>query len=134
ELTQRLAAIADAVQLAQRSFDTQSDDATVVPLLTGLRAVRALLSQLDAIQMDENARFEIRTRLVQKEREFQQAILAADSIRIEALADDSVVVPAQPVAVSLLVANRGTTDVTVKQVKFEGFQSDANCLLTAPAA
>src|SRR5262249_15252885 len=134
ELTQGLAAIAGAVQLAQRRYDTENDDATVVPLLTGLRAVRALRSQLAAIPLDENSRFEIRTRLIQKEREFQQAILAADSIRIEALADDGVVVPGQPLAVSVIVANRGTGDVTVKRVKFEGFQGDANCVLTAPTA
>jgi LmbE family N-acetylglucosaminyl deacetylase len=134
ELTQGLAAIATAVQTAQRRFDTENDDATVVPLLTGLRAVRALRAQLAALPLDDNAGFEIRTRLLQKEREFQQAILVANSIRIEALADDGVVVPGQPVSVSLIVANRGTTDVTVKQVKFEGFQSDANCALTAPVA
>jgi len=134
ELTQGLAAIAGAVQLAQRRYDTENDDATVAPLLTGLHAVRALRSQLAAISLDENGRFEIRTRLIQKEREFQQAILAANSIRIEALADDGVVVPGQPLAVSLIVANRGTSDVTVKQVKFEGFPGDANCVLTAPVA
>lgn len=134
ELTQGLSAIAGAVQLAQRRYDTENDDATVAPLLTGLRAVRTLRSQLAAIPLDENGRFEIRTRLIQKEREFQQAILAANSIRIEALADDGVVVPGQPVAVSLIVANRGTSDVTVKQVKFEGFQADANCVLTVPVA
>ena len=134
ELTQGLAAIANAVQTAQRRFDSDNDDATVVPLLTGLHAVRALRSLLAAMPLDENGRFEIRTRLIQKEREFQQAILAADSIRIEALADDGVVVPGQPVAVSLFIANRGLTDVTVKQVKFEGFQGEANCSLTAPVA
>src|SRR5262245_16054898 len=134
ELTQGLAAIATAVQTAQRRFDSESDDATVLPLLTGLRAVRALRSQLASLPLDDNGRFEIRTRLIQKEREFQQAILLANSIRIEALADDGVVVPGQPVAVSLIVANRGTTDVTVKQVKFEGFQGGGNCVLTAPAA
>src|SRR5262249_21391132 len=106
----------------------------VSPLLTGLRAVRALRSQLAAISLDDNARFEIRMRLLQKEREFQQAILLANSIRIEALADDGVVGPGQPVSVSLIVANRGAGDVTVTQVKFEGFEGDANCTLTAPSA
>ena len=134
ELTQGLAAIAGAVQTAQRRFDSENDDATVIPLLTGLRAVRALRSQLTTMPLDDNGRFEIRTRLLQKEREFQQAILLANSIRIEALAADGVVVPGQPVAVSLVVANRGLTDVTVKQVKFEGFQGDANCVLSAPVA
>ena len=132
ELTQGLAAIAAAVQAAQRRFDTENDDATVGPLLTGLRAVRTLRSQLPAIAIDDNARFEIRARLLQKEREFQQAVLLANSIRIDALANDGVVVPGQPVTVSLVIANRGLTDATVKQVKFEGFQGGANCVLTAP--
>src|SRR5262245_60284456 len=134
ELTQGLEAIATAVQTAERRFDSESDDETVLPLLTGLRAVRALRSELTSMPLDENGQFEIRTRLLQKEREFQQAILLANSIRIEALADDGVVVPGQPVAVSLVVANRGQNDVTVKQVRFEGFQGDANCVLTAPVA
>src|SRR5262245_30002090 len=133
ELTQGLAAVASGVETEQRRSDTEDCDATGVPLLTGLRAVRALRSQLAAIPLDDNSRFEIRTRLIQKEGEFQQAILAANSIRIEALADDGVVVPGQPVTVTLMVANRGQSDVTVKQVKFEGFEGGANCVLTAPA-
>ena len=47
--------------------------------------------------IDEAARFEIDFRLRQKEREFQQAILLANGVRVEALADDGVVVPGQPV-------------------------------------
>ena len=68
---------------------------------------------------------EIDFRLRQKEREFQQALIAASGIRVEALADDGVVVPGQEVNVSLVVANRGATEVAVKQVKFDGFADDA---------
>ena len=52
------------------------------------------------MQIDEGGRFEIEFRLRQKEREFQQAIVLANSVRVEALADDGVVVPGQPVRVS----------------------------------
>ena len=76
--------------------------------------------------IDEAGRFEIEFRLRQKEREFQQAIVAANSVHIDALADDGVVVPGQPVKVSLIVANRGGADVNVKQVRFDGFSSDAS--------
>jgi LmbE family N-acetylglucosaminyl deacetylase len=134
DLTEGLNAIATAVQNAQRRFDAENDDATLMPLLAGLRAERTLRGQLAAMPIDETGRIEIRTRLLQKEREFQQAILLADSVRIEALADDGVVVPGQPVRVAVIVANRGLTDVTVKQVKFNGFQADANCVLTPAAA
>ena len=62
--------------------------------------------------LDEAGRYEIDFRLRQKEREFQQAILLANGVRVEALADDGLVVPGQPVKVSVMVANNGAADVT----------------------
>ena len=120
-----------AVQAAQKKFDTESDDAAVIPsLVTGLRTVRVVRSQLRNLAIEESARFEIEFRLRQKEREFQQALIAASGLRVEALADDGVVVPGQDVTVSLVVANRGATEVAVKQIKFDGFASDEACTLT----
>ena len=52
--------------------------------------LRRKLNDFGALPIDDTARFEIRFRLLQKEREFQQAILLASSIRIEALASDGV--------------------------------------------
>ena len=77
--------------------------------------------------IDEAAKYEIDFRLRQKEGEFQQAALLAKGIKIEVLADDGVVVPGQPVKVNVIVANRGTGDVAIKQVKFDGFEGDAAC-------
>src|SRR5262245_5340729 len=131
ELTQGLTTIATAVQNAQKAFQTAGDAATVAPLLAGLRAVRQLRAQLRPMQIDELGRYEIDFRLRQKEREFQQAVVIADSVQVEALADDGVVTPGQSVKVSLIVANRGATDVAVKSVKFEGFTGDPGCTLNA---
>ena len=130
ELTSGLKAIASAVQDAQRRFDLTGNEATVQPLLAGVRAVRALRARLRALSIDDNGRFEIDFRLRQKERELQQAILIANAVRIEALADDGVVVAGQPVRVSLVVANRGAAAVMVKRVKFSGFDGNAACTLT----
>ena len=47
-------------------------------------------------------------------------------MKIEALADDGVVVPGQPVKVNVIVANRGAGDVAIKKVKFDGFDGDAD--------
>ena len=131
DLTDALSAIASAVDAAQKKFDVEGDAAAVAPLLSGLRAVRSARARLRSLAVDEGGRFEIDFRLRQKEREFQQAILLANAVRIEALANDGLVVPGQPVQVSVLVANRGVSDVTIKQVKFDGFESDAVCTLTA---
>ena len=129
-LTEGLAAISSAVQAAQRAFDTQTDAATLQPLLTGLRAVRALRSELSAMALDDTARFEIEFRLRQKEGEFQQAALLANDVHVEVLADDGIVVPGQPIKVDVIVANRGAADVTVKQVRFNGFAGNAACTMT----
>jgi LmbE family N-acetylglucosaminyl deacetylase len=134
ELVDGLASVASAVQLAQRKFDTETDDAVVPPLVTGLRAVRVLRNVIRNLNIDDQARFEIDFRLRQKEREFQQAALIAAGIRIEALADDGVVVPGQAVKVSVIAANHGSAEVAIKQVRFEGFDSDAPCTLTAVTA
>ena len=69
--------------------------------------MRAARAQLRALAIDEAPRFEIEFRLRQKEREFQQAILLAGRVRVEALADDGVVTPGQPLRLSVIVANRG---------------------------
>jgi LmbE family N-acetylglucosaminyl deacetylase len=129
ELTSALSAVAAAVDLAQRKFDTEGVSATVQPLLTGLRGVRAARAQVRALAVDELARFDIEFRLRQKEREFQQAILLAGRIRVEALADDGVVTPGQPLKLTVIVANRGASDASVKQVRIDGFDGNPSCTL-----
>jgi LmbE family N-acetylglucosaminyl deacetylase len=132
ELTQGLAALATAVQNTQKAYQTAGGAATVQPLLLGLRTVRQLRAQVRQMPIDEVGRFDIEFRLRQKEREFQQAIVLASSLHVEALADDGVVTPGQDVRVTLMVANRGVADVAIKQVKFDGFAAgDGSCDLTA---
>jgi LmbE family N-acetylglucosaminyl deacetylase len=131
ELVDGLATISSAVQAAQKRFDTETHESTTEPLLRGLHAVRALRGRLGAMVGDTGARYDIDLRLGQKEAEFQQAILLANGVHVEVLADDGIVVPGQPVKVSLLVGNNGATDVNVKKVTFTGFEQDAQCTLTA---
>jgi LmbE family N-acetylglucosaminyl deacetylase len=131
DLNEGLTVISTAVQLAQRSFETAGDAATLKPLLDGLYALRVLRREVRNFPVDETAKYELDFRLRQKEVEFQRAITLANDITVEALADDGLVVPGQPVKVNLIVANRGAQDITVKQVTFEGFQGDAACTMTA---
>jgi LmbE family N-acetylglucosaminyl deacetylase len=130
-LTDGLTAIANARQAAQKNFDTVNDEATLKPLLDGLRALRALRRDLPTMAIDEAGRYEIDFRLRQKEGEFQQAALLANGIKVEALADDGIVVPGQPVKVDVIVANRGTAEVAIRQVTFAGFEGGATCTMTA---
>jgi LmbE family N-acetylglucosaminyl deacetylase len=131
DLTDGLSVIATAASNAQKAFDSGNDVATMKPLLDGLFAVRVLRRELRNMSIDDAGKFEIDFRLRQKEGEFQQAALLADGIKIEALADDGVVVPGQPVKVNVIVANRGTGEVAIKQVRFLGFAGDSACTMTA---
>jgi LmbE family N-acetylglucosaminyl deacetylase len=134
DLVDGLTVTAAALQTAQKKFDAEGEAAALTPLLEGLHTVRVVRSLLQKMTMDEAARLEVDFRLRQKEREFQQATLIAAGIRVEALADDGVVVPGQPVKISVIIANRGATEVAVKQVKFDGLEGDDACTLTAVVA
>ena len=131
DLTDGLSAITADVQAAQKAFDASTDAATLTPLFDGLKAVRALRQSLAGMAIDDNGKFEIDFRLRQKEGEFQKAAIIAQGVKIEAFADDGLVVPGQNVKVNVLVANRGAADVTVTQVTLNGFQGAANCAMTA---
>jgi LmbE family N-acetylglucosaminyl deacetylase len=131
DLTEGLKVIATAALTAQRLFDTSTDEATLKPILDGLFAVRVLRRELRSLAIDEGAKYEIDFRLRQKEGELQSAALIAGRVKVEALADDGVVVPGQPVKVNVIVANYGAAPIAVKQVRFEGFEGDAACSMTA---
>src|SRR5262249_22713526 len=127
DLNEGLQAVANAALNAQKLFDASNDEATLKPLLDGLFAVRILRRELRTMAIDDQARYEIDFRLRQKEGEFQKAALLAHGIKVEALADDGIVVPGQQVKVNVIVANRGTGEIAIKNVRFEGFG-----LATAP--
>ncbi|HMD35828.1 MAG TPA: PIG-L family deacetylase [Vicinamibacterales bacterium] len=139
DLTDGLGVIARSVAAAQKAFrgdgangassDAETDAAALKPLFDGVFATRVLRRTLKTLSMDEAAKDDIEFRLRQKEREFQQAILLAGGVQVDVLADDGVVVPGQPVKVSAIVVNHGPADVSVKSVRFEGFEGNAACQL-----
>ena len=133
DLSEGLNVITKAVDGARKAFDTSGDEATVKPLLDGLFAVRVLRRALRSMPIDESGRFEIDFRLRQKEREFQQAVVVASGVKVEALADAGVVVPGEQVKVNVIVANRGSGEIAIKQVKFDGFDSSTPSICTMTA-
>ena len=135
-LASGLAAIADAVTAAGQRAASGGPAAAAAPLVEGLQAVRSLRSQLAAraITIPDGSRFEIDTRLERKERQFTDAVLAAGGVRLEALADDGLVVAGQPVKLTIIAANRGSAPITVKQVGFRGLDGEAGVCRTGPVA
>lgn len=119
-----LAAIASAASKSQNAFDATGADGARPVIVSGLTAVRALRARLGSLGLDDGARFEIDSRLKLKEKQFEEALTLASGLRIEALADDGLVTAGEALKTTVIVADRGTNDVLLKQVRFEGFDGD----------
>jgi len=126
-LTSGLAAIGEQAQQATRAFDAGSDAATAAPIEAGLAAIRALRAQLPSMRLNDAARYEIDFRLRNKERDYQNAVLAAHGLSFDAVADDGLVIGGQGVRLSLLAVNRGAADVDVTSVEVAGFANAQPC-------
>ena len=126
-LTAGLGAVVAQALRARTAFDSGKDAATAEPIEAGLAALRALRAQLSNIGLEDDARYEIDYRLNLKERDFENAVIAAHGLTFEAIADDGLVIAGQPVKVSLAAANRGGSDVTVTSVVVDGFAGPASC-------
>ncbi len=130
-LTSGLAAILTEGRRAQAAFASGNDAATAAPAEAGLAALRALRGQLGGMGLSEGARYEIDFRLKQKERDYENAVLASHNLTFDAVADDGLVVGGQAVRLSLSAGNRGATEVSVTRVEIAGFDSPGAC---TPAA
>lgn len=122
-----LEALEGQVRNAQLTFETKGRAATVPILGQVLATVRALRQQLPNMHPDAGARYEIDHRLVQKERDAEEALRIATGLRVDVLADDGLVVGGQGIKVSLHAYAGAGDGVVVKQVAFEGFDGTSAC-------
>ena len=120
-LTTALAAITNAVKTARQQFETDGSAATVPPLVTGLKTLRQLRTDVAAMSLDDGAKFEIDFRLKQKEALFVDALVTAADVKLDAVANDGLAIPGQQVGVQMLVGVRGTVPVQVKSKTLNGF-------------
>ncbi|HZT76148.1 MAG TPA: PIG-L family deacetylase [Vicinamibacterales bacterium] len=122
-----VAAIVAQAEAATKAFDAGNDAATAAPIEAGVAAVRALRARLASMGLSASARYEIDFRLKNKERDYEDAVLAAHGLTFDAVADDGLVIAGQPVKLSLLAVNRGATDVDMTSVAIDGFDSPTKC-------
>ena len=130
-LISAIGVIAADARVARNAFDSGNDAAPAQPIEAGLTAIRALRAQLtDPASfggLDDSARYEIDFRLRIKERDYQDAVLAAHGLSFDAVADDGLVIAGQPVKLSILAVNRGPSDVSVTGVSIAGFDAPVAC-------
>jgi len=126
-LTEALAAILTDAKAAQKSFADGNDSGTAVPIEAGLGAIRSLRAQLGSMGLSDSARYEVDFRLKLKDRDYQDAVLAAHDITFDALADDGLVIGGQPVQLTLTAVNHGSSEVSVTGVEIAGFDGPGNC-------
>ena len=123
-LTEELAEVSALARRALDAFEAGRADWVRDAVLRGLVAVRQLRTGLREYGLSDDAVWEIDFRLAAKEGQFERAVVLAHGLRVEALADDGVVAPAQALTVSALVANRGAVEVAVTGVRLAGLDGD----------
>jgi len=126
-LTAGLAAIFAEAKRAQAAFDSGNDAGAAVPVEAGLAAVRALRARLGSLGLSDPARYDIDFRLQIKERDYEDALLAAHNLMFDAVADDGLVIAGQTVKLTLLAVNRGASEVGVTEVSISGFDAPSRC-------
>ncbi len=126
-LTSALNSILGHARDAQKAFADGNDAATAAPIEAGLTEIRALRSQLNSMGLSDSAKYEVDFRLKWKEREYEDAVIAAHDITFDALADDGLVIGGQPVQLTLTALNHGTSEVSVTGVTVSGFSDPAPC-------
>jgi LmbE family N-acetylglucosaminyl deacetylase len=122
-----LASVARAAEDAQQAFAASGPAATIQPLKAGLLAVRTLRNQIASYGVDPAAAFEIDFRLSTKADQFQQALVLAQALRVDVLADDGLVFGGQPIKTTTIVANRGAAGVEIRSVALAGFDGEPGC-------
>ncbi len=133
-LTSALATIPKSVDDAEAAFKTGGLNAAVAPLASGLHQLRALRASLAGLGISDDGRFEIEFRLAQKERQFEDALVTASAVRVEAIGDHPTVTPGEAVRLQLIVANRGSAPVGVTKISASGFTEPPTCTVTQVAA
>ena len=127
-------AIASAhVAGATQALASGGPSAAVQPLVYGLSAIRELRSQLQTAVPDATGRYEIDFRLAQKEEQFQDALVLAQSLRIEATASDGLIVPGQPLSVTVAIGNRGAAELPMASITLLGLEGQSGCVVQTVA-
>jgi LmbE family N-acetylglucosaminyl deacetylase len=126
-LVRGLAVASAHVAGAIQALGTGGPSAAVQPLVYGLSSIRELRSNLKAAVESEDGRYEIDFRLAQKEEQFQDALVLAQSLRIDATANDGVIVAGQPLSVTVAIGNRGAADLPVATIALAGLERQSGC-------
>lgn len=108
--------IAAAAQQAQAAYDPLAPHKALPALASGLRAVRALATEVAASRLSDAARYDVEHRLRVKEQDFVAALALAQGAELRVTADDGDAVRGQTVNVTARVFNRGNEPLEVGEL------------------
>jgi LmbE family N-acetylglucosaminyl deacetylase len=122
-LSPALKAISGHVTNARNALESTGPTAALPHLAQGLSAVRGLRQQLKSSNGEASDVHEVDFRLARKEQEFQDALLLAAGVRLEALSSDGLVIPGQTMHVTTYASNQADEPVGVRGISFAAGKS-----------
>jgi LmbE family N-acetylglucosaminyl deacetylase len=130
-LTSGLQAILADAKRAQDLFAKGDEAGTAAPIEDGLTKLWALRDSVAGMPISDDAKYEVKFRLDLKEKDYQDALIAAHGLTFDAVADDGLVIAGQAVKVTAVVQNHGASDVGVTSVAIAGLTSPGVCKIDA---
>jgi hypothetical protein len=115
------------VDAATRALASRGPAATIPDIAAALTGIRDLLGRLPAFEIADAARAEIESRLRIKETQAQEALVIAQGVRLDATANDGLIVGGQNVGVTVAIANRGDGTVNIHGVRLAGSDGPQGC-------
>jgi LmbE family N-acetylglucosaminyl deacetylase len=131
DLKARLGVIGQHAARAMLAYESGGPTGAIPELVQGLNDVRELLKVLPNQSADAQSEIGMRVRL--KEQQFQDALILAQGARLDATANDGIVIGGQSLNVAVLIGNRGAKEVAVRSVTLSGFEGPGNCTPGAAA-
>ncbi len=114
-----LAALQSQAGAAREAFDPGATEKAVAPLLAMLRGVRTARGELASLVPDREARFELDERLAEEEADVVAALVKAQPLEVEVLADDGLVTPGETFGVTVSAWNEGRSNVVLEDAQLE---------------
>jgi len=110
--------IQSTIDEAQQAFTITNPGLTTPSIARGLDLVRSLKGRIVESELDESTKYEILFLLDHKEQDFVDALNMANQLSLDVLVEDGNITPGQEFDLQVLIANRGSHELVLKEMEF----------------
>lgn len=117
-LVDSLKLIQSTIDEAQQAFTITNPGLAAPSIARGLDLVRSFKGRIVGSRLDQSAKYEILFLLDHKEQDFVDALNMANQLSLDVLVEDGSIIPGQEFDLQVIIANRGSHELVLKEMEF----------------